>query len=231
MKKMIILIALSLLAAPLFAGLITDSAMEGPLVDLATVGDFDDLFEYAERTGNYETWLHGGNVTESGVNPDSIRIDSSGDRGFGMVLHDQGATTGSAWELTADLFDQAGRSDAGDTLTLKVFGMNDPWGSADWKNLVDGRTWATPNEATLLGSIVLDLTPGNMLIPTQGWATFTADVDFGAGYQYVVLAAAGAGAERIDVDNFDIVAVPEPATVGMLGLGALVALMVRRIRA
>jgi len=207
MKKtvMLAILTLSLMTARVFAsGLIADSAMEGPLVDINTIGNFDDNFNYAERTGNYEKWIFQSKVAESGVNADSFRIDSSGSRGFGMILHDQGATTGSGWQLTADLYDQADRSAPGSTLTLKVFGMNDPWSSTPSKNLFSAQSWATPADAVLLGSIVVD--PATIPTGTPGvFATYTAAVDFGAGYEYIAIAAAGAGAQRIDVDNFDIV--------------------------
>jgi len=67
-------------------------------------------------------------------------------------------------------------------------------------------------------------------------ADYTADidiaVDFGTGYDsyYIGFSTFNMNAgDSVTVTDINIV--PEPATVGMLGLGALVAMLVRRIRA
>ena len=56
--------------------------------------------------------------------------------------------------------------------------------------------------------------------------------DFGTGYNYIGIKIKGdVGGVAGNTLSLNNVVVPEPATVGMLGLGALIALLVRRIRA
>ena len=57
------------------------------------------------------------------------------------------------------------------------------------------------------------------------------------GYQHLIVRFNGfwrgnMASEALAIDNvsMDVNVIPEPATVGMLGLGALVALLIRRVR-
>jgi hypothetical protein len=60
-------------------------------------------------------------------------------------------------------------------------------------------------------------------------ATWTAGQKAGFGIRFAQVA--NLNTERFYIDNVNVSAVPEPATIGMLGLGALVALLVRRMQA
>ncbi len=85
----------------------------------------------------------------------------------------------------------------------------------------------------------------NAVTATEGTADYTAvftGVTANEVNQFYVMANAGAGQTTTVTlgglgsnsgiaSSTEWIAVPEPATVGMLGLGALVALMIRRIRA
>ena len=82
----------------------------------------------------------------------------------------------------------------------------------------------------ILDNIAYDITS----TADAGWVTVTSsdftfdgtDTMLGVGFALKSFYQPG---QSIDIDNVSIV--PEPATVGMLGLGALVALLIRRIRA
>ena len=79
---------------------------------------------------------------------------------------------------------------------------------------------------------------------SKNWNSQTSEATISTGYVFMewsniavtsggtlTITAASAAGERALINGLRIEAVPEPATVGMLGLGALVALLVRRIRA
>jgi hypothetical protein len=89
---------------------------------------------------------------------------------------------------------------------------------------------ANDNLVTSISEWAIDLTTQSVGTYTSSAINFTptaASSYYGIRMSFEV-AADGGGADNIAIDNVSIV--PEPATVGMLGLGALVSLLVRRIR-
>ncbi len=221
MKKIIMLIAMFAIAGAATAGLITDSGLDGALVDVSNIGDFDEYYEQPEYAG--QQWVMDSGVSDSGS---YFTINTSSTRAFGIVIDDNEATSGTSWSMTVDLNDLGGTMNDTQSVTLRVFGMGDPWSTQSWDNRILGQGWAAPTGTTILGEVVV----AQSSISNDGWSTHTMDLDFdGSSYEYIGVAVVGHGALTLGVDNVDIV--PEPATVGLLGLGALIALMVRRIRA
>lgn len=122
----------------------------------------------------------------------------------------------------------------GPTVMIQILGANTLDGSS--ASIIDVDTSgvdSTGSNWTLLLSDSVDVSGG----VANDLSTITAD--FGSGYTYLTIRVGiyasgldGGFGEDISIDNLEIVsaAVPEPATVGMLGLGALVSVLVRRIR-
>jgi len=220
MKRIIMLIAMFAIAGIASAGLITDSGLDGALVDVSNLGDLDGYYEYGEYTG--EQWIMDSGVSDMGS---YFEINTSGTRAFGMVVDDNQATSGAGWSMTADLNDVGGTMTDSQEIVLRVFGLNDPW-HGSWDNRISAVNWNVVNGASVLGEVTI--AQGD--IANDGWSTHTMALDFdGSSYEYIAVAVVGRGALTLGVDNVDIV--PEPATVGLVGLGSLVALLVRRIRA
>ncbi len=233
MKKLMILIAMFAIAGTVSAGLVSDPGFDSGITYVtnlnagAVANNLDtgyDIGEYNAADG----WVHAGNVTDLGG---YVSINNaSGARAVGAVIHDQAATTGSM-SFTVDLLDIAGDVQSGTSITMFAYGMGAGWSTKTWDDYL-AFAYVAPAKLIDAGGAVLLSQTITLSEITGAWDTFTADIDLGVGYEYVAvyLVANGIGGSGVGVDNLDIVAVPEPATVGMLGLGALVALLIRRVR-
>ena len=106
-------------------------------------------------------------------------------------------------------------------IKLIVHGLQDPWSSQGWANRVHTPAWTFDS---VTGVELLNITI-NPTIVSSSWTTFSGTVDLGAGYQFlaVMLKAYDVGDwnASLNVDNLDIFLIPEPALLGLLGLGVL----------
>ena len=219
MKKLITLIALLAIA-----GIVSADVVDGDLSGTGFVGtttqsmnkDLSGWQAYPTRT-----------VYDAANDRVAFGMDGSKSMvtGMGQVLLASAISSGdTTFNVSYDI------ADAGENARLyaTVWGSDD-W---DWNESIQLSGIATaPRNA---GSAVLGTIDLGSIGTASGTATTTLDLSGLAGYQYIQVGVSiskvdGTGSDHGYITNVEIV--PEPATVGMLGLGALVALLVRRIRA
>lgn len=147
---------------------------------------------------------------------------------FYQAIDDNGSTTGSQ-DFSFDFDGSAivAWAQSSSPIYYDIWGAVDGWGGTF--NSGGTGTAKTGLTSLLSGSITgFDVTPTG---------TYSTSVDFGAGYDQIIVrfGANISGPSTSEASIADIslgsTVVPEPATVGMLGLGALISLLIRRIRA
>ncbi len=246
MKKLITLIALLAIAGTASAAL--------EVGDIAKYiytanGDSDGTGDFLEGT---ETW-NDVDAYEVGKTGNLVLVDGT-DEGMTVSIvngatgaGNNGGTAQSALPWAANL--SAGNVvrymyDKNDGSTHATYGLNDGLLEFDIGGLDDSLTYnisitgngnvtpryadetVTVNGATGVNSINYDsYASGNTTGAEMTWTGISS-----VGGKLTILADAADGA-RVTLGMVQIEVVPEPATVGMLGLGALVALLIRRIRA
>lgn len=149
----------------------------------------------------------------------------------GQIFTDNNSTLGSqtvAFDVVLDEYST--KSVTGAQVLIEIWG-SDTATTVTPFDLQEGSAPAMDAAFTQIGSrLVYDV--------SGGLGSYSQTLDFGStGYDYIAIRIGvyatgldGGWGEDIGIDNVSITAVPEPATVGMLGLGALVSLLVRRIR-
>ncbi len=149
----------------------------------------------------------------------------AGFRSIGQVIKTADVRAYSATDALQLKYDAAWTGGDDATLRVEIFGSSDTsFGGGLRLNYGGGL-----NNAVSLGSVdqVLSAATG------VGTGTLDASIADWSSYTYLVVRISVGGAPgpvgTLDINSVDIV--PEPATVGMLGLGAFVALIVRRVRA
>ena len=92
-----------------------------------------------------------------------------------------------------------------------------------------GATWTTNFTLSITSPINVDYNspgytgPFTINIDTRGW---TAEQLAGFGFKFSQKATLNT--DHFNVDNVQLSVIPEPATIGMIGLGALITLLIRR---
>lgn len=145
----------------------------------------------------------------------------------GQIWTDNNATTGSQDVNFDVVLDQYSSGVSGAQVLIEIYG-SDTATTVTPFDLQEGSAPGMDTAFTQIGSrLVYDVSGGT--------GSYSASLNFGSGYDYLAMRIGiyatgqdGGWGEDIGIDNVSIV--PEPATVGMLGLGALVALMTRRVR-
>ena len=224
MKKIILMVmVLGLMTAPVFAGLVSDPGFENGLTDIHDIGDGDTYYEYAEYTT--EMWIvisTGTFYTVTGGNPGQcVRIQTAAMRAVGTVIDDNVTSTGNIWNYTVDLQNFNNAITAESIINLVVQGLPDPWSSTGWKNRINTSAW-TFDDGVGTELVSVDIDPTAL---DSSWKTFSGTLDLGDGYEYIALILrtddVGTFNSSLRIDNLDIRLIPEPALLGLLGLGIL----------
>ena len=140
---------------------------------------------------------------------------------------------GLCFNVQADGSLYALRINTGSTNVLQFLKFNAAGTATSTRNVAISGLLATSSvyhievSSSAAGVFDYTLTGANLGSGLSG--TFTADVSgvLSNGYGGVYSSAANAG---VSFDNLSITSIPEPATIGMLGLGTLVVLLTRRLR-
>ncbi len=149
---------------------------------------------------------------------------------FFQSISDGGATTGVqdfSFDWTANLAWNA----ANDLILYDVYGA-----TADWSGTFNDAATGIPNDGLDPKPGVTSLLSGSLTgFATTDSGSFSTTVDFGSGYDVIIVRFGtdikGPSTAVASFTNPSLgSAVPEPATVGMLGLGSVIALLFRRIR-
>lgn len=240
MKKMLIALTLIALAVSAQAGLLTDPDFTVGTSTATNANDFnwsdgsnrlkadDGLDDWqAMKIGNPSTWRWNYDAANDKVVYAQI---GTAVNGFGQIVTLAGTESGN-WTFTMDYSVLVDADGDVDVEGVTVLGLRDGTSIAgaymdfNTKDLLEGTSDYTAD--TLLGPTDFN--------PIVGVSTnYSATINLGTAgtYDYLMVRVGfrtGDLTDQIEVTNVDIV--PEPATVGMLGLGALVSLLVRRIRA
>ena len=224
-KTILMMIALSLMVTPVFAGLISDPGFDVDVTDIHDLtGGPTDLF-YDQYPG--EEWIvfdTGTYRNVTGGNPGQcVRLENSTEfyKYVATVIDDNAVSSGSDWAYTLDLQDYNGAITPSTTLNLVVRGIGDPWNVKGWKSRISFNSFTFDSDTGVdLLNIFIDPTSVD-----SSWKTFTGSLDLGAGYEYIAIGLrinyVGDFDSDLRVDNFDIKPIPEPAILGLLGLGIL----------
>ncbi len=221
MKKLITLIAMFAIA-----GIVSADVVNGDFSS-ATFSD-DNVLNHV----NIDAGWFGSETAAWGISGGKMVRDvgvvGNGARSFGQMLNDTSLTAGDYTleldlDYTAntsfvriDLYSWDNNGDGGSipiTIDLNLSSLNHDIGTAG--NYTAYHMASTTITDSFTGKVSVDFTLTHDITDARdlfGIRILTDD-----------------GPIAVSVDNVSIV--PEPATVGMLGLGALVALLVRRIRA
>ncbi len=247
MKKLITLIAMFVIAGVASAALVDGDFSAQTILALTDgdnpVGNGNAEYAYSEFDENLN-WLQADHSywdlqASGGQSGGYASFDGNE---FGRMLtqtwQDSASSTGTGWELS--FYVNVDIAQANSQLDVDVVGLDDLWSTRSWNARMSMRNYGVTSASFplnsndsrdlgyILGSTTVDVTGA------MGWTKYTiSGIDLGAGYEYISLVFSANSDETAGaVIGLDTVAfaVPEPATVGMLGLGALVALMVRRIR-
>ncbi len=222
MKKLITLIALLAIA-----GIVSADVVDGDFTGTGFVGTTGQSMNKDLR--GWQNYSGGTGQADYDAANDLVEFGMSGSKGaqtgFGQVLLASAISSGdTTFNVSYDI------ADAGEN----AFFYATVWGSDDWdwnESIAMYDVDLAPRNA---GSEVLGFISMTDIGTASGTATATLDLSNLANYAYIQVGVSiskvdGTGSDHGYITNVEIV--PEPATVGMLGLGALVALLVRRIRA
>jgi len=218
MKKLVMLIAMLTIAGIASAGIVD--------------GDFSGTGFHATGQANVETnhldqgwvldadsrWTYDTANNQADM-PTGYRLSDG--TSFGQIWTDNSAITGTQ-ELTVNYDGVWSGAGGNRRLRIAVFGMN-TLASVSLATGSDGN--AAPAGSTVLYDDDFNFANGANITETL------SSVDFGTGYTYIAYRIRGITVSEDSLISVNNVVVPEPATVGMLGLGALVSLLIRRIRA
>lgn len=165
--------------------------------------------------------------------------------GIGQMISNPGNGTFDNGDTVTFGFDYMYNGTTGGGLAGSVYGITAPNGTNATWNLSAGEAISNLGQ-TASPTITADYTTGtdyqfyllDTFSDTSASATrasyASANITLTRQYDlFVVVFQAkpnGAGAGTVTVDNVNFSSIPEPATIGMLGLGTLVALMLRRTR-
>ena len=215
MKKLIRLIAMFAIAGVATADLIVDSDFSGTGFGAVNTGAIE-LEAFCDTVG-WTTYALVDTAYDT-VNNEIDRIGTvSSGRAFGQAFR---VADIRAWSATDKLSVAWTGTVSSDQVVIQVMGTSD----TTWGGRPRLQDTALPTAAVDLGSFTMaDITTtgGIMAAAISDWSAYT--------YIVVRVGSENWDGGNISVQSVDIV--PEPATVGMLGLGALVALLIRRIRA
>lgn len=206
MKSMFSLAALLALAVSAQAGLLSDTGFDGTLVihDGGTAVDSVTLGQwYAPGSGGWnQCWDISGGV---GLYP-NVSFE------FNQSLAQMIASPGvGSYGVTFDL-----NVVSSGQIYLFAAGMNS--GQAIGEGLMHYYTNATWVSEFNGGGAGAD--------PTSGWETFTYTLNITQATDYLVIGINAADGANLQVDNVDVT--PEPASMSLLGLGALALIRRRR---
>ena len=212
----IIIILLNLITMPLFAGLVLDAAMDDQIVLANTLGNNDNYYDYNEYTS--QLWVAIDYAATTNVGGE-VRVQVNAERGLGVVVDDNAASIGNLWDYTIDLKnDNLGVTESS-AITLSIQGLPDPWSSTAWKNRIAASWWTFDDG---VGTELLNLSIDPMAVSSD-WTTFSGSIDLGAGYEYIALGLRfsdiGSFNSSLRIDNFDIIAIPEPTIFLVLDFG------------
>jgi len=174
--------------------------------------------------------INGGKLVVNGSMLSDITVNS------GAVLGGSGTVHGVTMKSGSTL--SAGNSP--DTLTITADALLEA-GSTNLmeiysSSLYDVLKGASSNTLTMAGTTVFDftgwtvpgVTNGTTFNLFQNWASVNTN---GATFTFVNLANLGlTGTQTLEATGTGFTVIPEPATIGMLGLGALITIMLRRLR-
>lgn len=201
---------------PLFAGLVLDAAMDDQIVLANTLGNNDNYYDYNEYTS--QLWVAIDYAATTNVGGE-VRVQVNAERGLGVVVDDNAASIGNLWDYTIDLKnDNLGVTESS-AITLSIQGLPDPWSSTAWKNRIAASWWTFDDG---VGTELLNLSIDPMAVSSD-WTTFSGSIDLGAGYEYIALGLRfsdiGSFNSSLRIDNFDIIAIPEPTIFLVLDFG------------
>lgn len=119
--------------------------------------------------------------------------------GFGQVWHDNGLRQGGL-NFQFDMDYANGVGSPPDEITIRIYGIN---GQYDMS--VNG---SVPHGIDAINSpVITEILDIKLTAPTDGWKTFQYDVDFGKGYNYIVMSAStnlgmNSASDTLKFDNF-----------------------------
>ncbi len=216
MKKIMILIAMLAIAGTVSAALVTNGDF--------TAADRGDLT--VKPTGEMNVWAYQTPGSDFHiVNEVLTRTNGASTAGFLIIADNvQGFTGSSQLEFDYSWIDVLGSPDLldQDFVQIQVYG----WTQASLGSTEKMLTYNTlqPANSAVLLDVNLD----------EGTGVFTSAAFDMTGMNFYAIRFTSNGfdasQDTLTIDNVSINVVPEPATVGMLGLGALVALLIRRVR-
>lgn len=225
MKKIMMLIMLfCLMVTPVFAGLVADSGFDNYVEKVNNLGNGDNFYDYSEYVSGMWVSMNTNTIAHtltSGGNPGNCVQMMAGYGAVGSVTDNGGASTGNSWAYTVDLQNYNSGIKVDTTITLLVQGLPDPWSGTGWKNRVTVNGWSfIAGVGDELASISIDPTTVG-----SGWTTYSGTINLGSGYEYLSIGVrvenVGTASSNLRVDNLDILPIPEPALLGLLGLGIL----------
>ncbi|VGO15090.1 hypothetical protein PDESU_03670 [Pontiella desulfatans] len=237
-KQLSLIVAIALLTVGAQAALIIDTgfnALTG--TEFPPTLDSNSIFRNGAYDSTGDGWLGGPGMqgTETTVDPVSHAVTFaaagfSGTAGnwsdaFGQVNLDNKATTGSqTFQVVVDNINANGFEALMEMQFFYFKGTVETANNGIALNATTVGSWWEP-----IGTVVSTGT-----ITSEGTYT-TSAIDFGAGYdvigfraQFVELNSSITFEESMTISDISVTAVPEPTIIGMLGVGALATMLIRR---
>jgi hypothetical protein len=234
MKKLVMSVLFILLALGVQADMIVNGGFSSTTINASPAENLDPdaVTPLAVNNGWYQSGIQFAVVGGAGVRNRAISENDSSLYGMGQIVSAQPGL-GNGDTLTLSFNQTVVDADADCSFGVYVFGYT---GSGAW--LVASGDFLPLRGAQTYGADELSA-PGNYnrysLLSTvfaNGAANFSADISLTRDYDYYGVVFQGKAVDATDSWTIDNVAmIPEPATIAMLGLGALTMLLARRIRA